>query len=487
MKFRTAPLLVLLVACGPDEHSGQTRAIDLPDGPEPSGGSGGSAGEGAGGDAGAGAVIVVPAGPPEISAMMPLSGPYGTEVRVQGENFGSAAAEGALLTLGSGASRELDPGSAPEIVSWNDTEIVFRFPFPLSGAVVVTTSQGTADAGDFEPSWIPGASLEAPEGVAAVSSIAPAPGTISAVLDTGPPMFVEFDGEAWSSSEISDGALRAETVRLYLEGSTLSAFALSAATSHEIIALDPADAFAATPSGVDATSIYTISGGHNGASVWFRETNSWSRARPAAGVWAVDKGPIADPNPSGSRHTQGTTDNGALFIGWAESTGDTLDDLGAVFIRQLPPESTTFNAKARSGIDVDDSVSSFTITPRGSAMVTRYCGTDKDPLGVTDDDLLCYAGLTPVGVQSTVKESATLRYGFHGNDPIAAYCSQSQGTRLVTGVGNGTSVAALDALPGEIVAWPCAPIVAIEADEDGELLVILEHDGALYSPRPRVP
>jgi hypothetical protein len=92
-----------------------------------------------------------------------------------------------------------------------------------------------------------------------------------------------------------------------------------------------------------------------------------------------------------------------------------------------------------------------------------------------------------VGVQSTVKESATLRYGFHGNDPIAAYCSQSQGTRLVTGVGNGTSVAALDALPGEIVAWPCAPIVAIEADEDGELLVILEHDGALYSPRPRVP
>ena len=143
--------------------------------------------------------------------MMPLSGPYGTEVRVVGTNLGSGARSDVTLTLGSDETRELNPDSTPESVSWTDTEIRFRFPFPLSGAVVVSTPEGTISAGEFEPDWVPGQSLAQAAAVNAVASIAHAPGTISAVLDSGPPKLVVFDGDSPSSTEIATADIRPDT------------------------------------------------------------------------------------------------------------------------------------------------------------------------------------------------------------------------------------------------------------------------------------
>jgi hypothetical protein len=353
--------------------------------------------------------------------------------------------------------------------------------------VVVDTPEGSVKAGDFEPDFLPGEPLTVPATVGAVATIAQAAGTISAVLDTGPPELVTFDGAAPISAAITDNTIRPDTIRLYRDGSDLQAFALSTATDREIVALDPSDAFAATASGVTTSADVRIAGGKAGAAVWFRTGNDWERARPSASVWAIDKGPIPDPNPSAARHTAAATADGSLFIGWAEDTGDVLDSVGAPFYRRLGADSSTFTGKTRAGIDVDDSVSSFALAGRGNGVVGQYCGTDIDPLGVSGDDLLCYANLLPNLVQSTIKETSSTRYGFDGTAPAAAYCHPSLGTRLITSVSAGTAVSTLNARPGDVVAWPCTRVVAFEVDDDGLPLVILQHDGALYSPRPRVP
>jgi hypothetical protein len=364
-----------------------------------------------------------------------------------------------------------------------------RFPFPLGKAeVTITTPEGSSVAGEFSPTWVPGPSYAVPKGTKSIASISNAPGTISAVVDTGPPKLVEFDGGEVGAREVSATNLRLETIRLYRDEDGLAAFALSTATNAEILSLDASDDFASTPTGVEVTGERVLAGGREGASLWFREGNDWSRVRPSDGTWAIDKTGIADPKPSGSKHAAATSSDGSLFIAWAETTGDLLDDLGAPYYRRLEPDATSFGGETRGGNDVDDSVSSLTLEGRGGGVVTRYCGTDVDPLGATSDELECYASLLPATLRQTRKESTSLRYAFAGNTRSVAYCSSSLGVRVVPDIGaGGKTTAELDQLPGEVVAWPCGAVTALEVDEDGEPLVILEYEGELYSPRPLVP
>jgi hypothetical protein len=484
-----APIVGLAFsACAPDDPSGITHRFDLPDASDKGNEGGASGAEGTGGEAGT-PVQVEPPGPPVVTDMSPLSGPYGTTIRIRGEDLGSLARDGVSITIGDDDGVVLDPTSAPEIVSWSESEIALRYPFPLSKAeLTVSTPEGSAVAGEFSPTWVPGPSLEIPEGVKSLASIAIASSNIAAVLDTGPPTYVEFDGEMVETREVSAENLRFETLRLYRGDDGLAGFALSTATDPEIMALDAPGDFASTPTSVEVTGERVLAGGREGASIWFRDGGAWSRARPGAGGWAIDKTGITDPMPSATKHTAGTASDGSLYVAWAEDTGDTLDDRGAAFFRRLTPDATSFLGKTRVGNDVDDSVSSLVLDTRGAGVVARYCGTDVDPLGATSKDVICYGALMPSGVRQTLKESTSLRYAFNGLDPAVAYCSPSSGVRLVPDIGTGAkSVAELDQLAGEVVAWPCGTIVAIEVDQDGEPLVILEHEGALYSPRPLVP
>jgi hypothetical protein len=60
--------------------------------------------------------------------------------------------------------------------------------------------------------------------------------------------------------------------------------------------------------------------------------------------------------------------------------------------------------------------------------------------------------------------------------------------RVVPSVGAGGNTGAkLDALAGDVVAWPCPNVLAVEVDPEGAPQLLLELDGQLYSPRPRLP
>jgi len=478
-------------ACGPSDDRGPVHRVYLDERPSPTAGAGGEAqATGAAGEAGeaAGAAPVEPLLPPVVTAMMPTSGPYGSELRIEGEGLGSAARPGVRLRLGADGAGELTPTSKPEIISWSEAQIRFRFPFPYEGRVVVETPEGEADAGEFEPTWAPGTPLDSVAKVASTAALASAPGVLAAVLNTGPPSLVVFDGAAWTRTTIAGKNLRADSIRLYLEDNALASFGLSTATAPEIVGLDPDRDFAQIASGVKVTADYRVAGGTDGAVVWSRAGNNWSRARPTSGAWAVDKGPIADPNPSGASHVAGALSDGTLFVGWGEDTGSALDDRGAAFHRRLLDGASAFEAKVRTGGDVDDAVSAITMSDRGGGLIVRYCGTDKDPLGATGNETLCYVALLPTGSKMTMNESASLRYAFGGEARVVAYCSSSQGLRFVPELGpGGATTAKLDALAGDVVAWPCPNIVALEVDPDGQPLILVEQDGQLYSPRPRVP
>lgn len=447
---------------------------------------------GAAGDMGgageAGAPVIMPPEPPKppvITGMKPLTGPYGTEVRITGTDLGSAARSGVNLLIGADGELELD-AERPEIVSWSETEIRFRFPFPYEGRVLLRTPQGEQVAGEFEPTWVAGPTIDSSAGVTSVASISEADGSIAAVLDTAPPSLVTFDGSDWLETAISGKNLRRDSIRLYLDGARLAAYALSTTTSPELIALDPQDDFAQTPSGVKVTTDYHAAGAPEGAALWWRTGNNWFRARPSAGVWATDKGPIGDPNTGGANHVAAAAADGSLFVGWSEDVGTTFDDLGAAYHRRLLPDSMAWQAKQKTGSDMEDAISSFTMLERGSGVVARYCGTNEDPFGVTGDDRLCYSALLPTGTKASVRETTTLRYGIGANVQAAVYCSD-QGLRLLPDLGSGgTTYAALDAIGGDVVAWPCPNVVALEIDAADEALLIVEAGGKLYGPRPRV-
>jgi hypothetical protein len=482
--------LGLYAACGPSEDQGPINRLYLDDGPSDAGraGNGATGGKsGVGGEAGAPAMVPPePPGPPSVSEMTPLSGAYGSLITIQGEWLGSAQREGVKLLIGADGQRELSPSSKPEIASWSESAITFRFPFPLEGKVVVETPEGTIEAGSFEPTYVPGPPLEAAEEVTSYGSIAHAPGVLSAIIATGTARLVSFDGEEWIDTTVSGTNLRRESLRLYAESNTLRAFGLSTATSPTIIELDPTDELSQASSGVKVTSDYVVAGGVDGATLWSRSTNAWTRYRPQDGVWTQDKGPIADPNPNGPDHVAGATSDGALYIGWSEDTGSITDDRGAPAHRFLAPTASAFAAKLRTGNEMDDEISSFTLSDRGRGLVATYCGTDEDPFNLSGNNYLCFAALLPATAKATLRETSSLRYGFGAESQVAAYCSASLGLRLLPAVGAGsTQASALDKIGGDVIAWPCPRVVAIEVDPDGEPLVLLEQEGKLYSPRPR--
>jgi hypothetical protein len=485
-------LLSLPWACGPEQHGGPVYKRALERAAVVAGaGAGASPASNpavAGGEGAAGAPVEPPLVPPMVTGMMPLSGPYGTEIRIQGEGLGSAARSDVRLLLGADGEGVLTPASAPEIVSWSENELRFRFPFPYEGSVVISTSLGDVAAGEFEPTWRPGPALESVSNVASIASVAHAPGALAVVLDTGPPGLVSCDGSEWAETAIPTSNLREASIRLYTEAGELRAFGLSIATQPVIVDLGPAEDFVPAPSSVIVTTNFHVAGGVEGAAVWFRD-GQWSRAVPSAGAWSIDKGPLNDAsNSQGKRHVASATLDGSLLLGWAEDVGTFTDDLGVAKHRLLPATSTTWAATATSGSELDDEISNLVMSDRGAGVVYKYCGTDADPFDLTDTDNLCYSALLPTGAKTTMPESNRLRYGFGPDAQIALYCSPKQGLRLIPKLGNGgKSTSELDTLAGDVVAWPCPNVVAVEVDPEGTPLIMVEQEGVLFSPRPRDP
>lgn len=432
----------------------------------------GSGGNTPNGDSGG--PVIIP--PPAVTQMTPELGPYGATVTVTGTNLGSADRAGVSLTL-AGAEDELALfPTDPEIVSWTENEISFRFPFPQSGEVAVHTPQGSEVAGAFEPDWEAGLGDNLGAGASVLAALAPDARTVMAAFDTSPVTIVRGDGANWDQTELDATGMRIETLRLFMPSTDeVLAFALSDADPPEIVtfALD-GTSWTATPSGVTTTTIFAMAGGPDGATIWSQTGTDWSRIRYAAGNWGIDKGPVADPNPTGSNHAAGATSDGSLYIAWDQDTGNFLDDMGAPFMQQLERNASTFTATFMAGNSVDDFVTSIELHDRGRGLLVYYCGSDQDPFGLSATGYKCYTAAHSNGgarLLSGLNLSETTAYGSSRNQVMIGFCD------------DGGVHAALDQTAGGPAAvWPCPTVDALEIDPNGQPVLLIRVGDRMYAP-----
>lgn len=425
----------------------------------------------------AGGPVVIPA--PQVAQMSPEAGPYGTIVSVSGVGLGSAARAGVSLTL-AGIEEEiaLFPTS-PEIIGWTESEISFYFPFPQSGAVTVHTPQGMDTAGSFEPDWDAGLSSTLGEGATALATIAPQLGTVVAAFDTTPVTLLNTDGVSWNESALDAAGMQIATLRLFVSDSDeLMAFALSDADPPEIVTFTPdGTTWTAAPSGVTVSNVFAVAGGPDGAVVWSQTGSDWSRVRHAAGAWSADKGPIADPNPTGSNHAAGATSDGSLYVAWDQDTGNFLDDMGAPFMQQLEENATSFTATFRAGNSVDDFVTSIELRDRGRGLLVYYCGSDVDPFGLSATGYQCYTASHSSGgarLLSGPNEHENARYGMARNQVMVGFCDDA-----------GLHVTLDPATPGPAAVWLCPTVDALEIDPNGQPVLLVRVGDQIYAPKPK--
>jgi hypothetical protein len=153
------------------------------------GGGGGTTGSGGGGVASSGGGSGATGGggsatPPTVtSSASPTSGPYGTMLTIVGSSFGASGTLQLASSIGpldvASSAFDLDAGEL-----WQDDRIMFRYPFPAEGNILVQASGGAANGGQFTPSWVPGVSVNQDQDdyTPFPYAVLAAPGTIAGIV-----------------------------------------------------------------------------------------------------------------------------------------------------------------------------------------------------------------------------------------------------------------------------------------------------------------
>lgn len=448
---RPATLMALLLALGCGNGGGVR------------GGSGGSGGS--------------PPGPPVVDELSPSDGPWGSVVTILGTDLGSTSSSAALRIGASGAELVLTPDDAPQgaIESWTENHVSFRVPFPAEGSVTLETSLGSAQAGEFTPTWAAGPNRAAGPATEVIASLAPEEGVLVVLLASGELLEI---GDAIVEKSVTAPEADLETAALYVSTSgEVEAVAFSKATPLELIHLAAdASGLSAVPTGITgAWQEALISGGY----AWLRDETGWSRASPKSGAWTIDVGPIGDPAPSGGLRAAAATSDGALHVVWNVETGDLFDDLEAPFMASVPAGGSDFGGAKQAGNSLDDYLTVLELEGRGAGMRLYWCGSDVDPVLGTPRESACdtlYVSSGGTSVEPKFKEDDQSRFVFTESLVGAAFCGADGALELTT-----------DTLAesGEPAIWPCPRLLAAEIDPAGWFLPLIVHDDRLYSPRKR--
>jgi hypothetical protein len=447
-------------------------------------GLGGTTGNASNGGSRTGGTGGVPASypAPEIDALQPASGPYGTAVTITGKGLGNADLAGFTLAVGNQGEVELTPDS-DEVVSWSDEEIVFRYPFPAEGAVALEGPKGDALAGEFAPTWHIAQQLETAPAATVIASISPEPDRIVMLFDTMPLTLLDVGADGVVEHAVTASDVETTSLRLYLNATKqLEAVGVSTGAEPVIVHLQSMDGdLVAVPTALQLMATeYGVAGGSEGAAVWMRRAGGWQRARPSAGVWKLDKGPIADPDPSAPDRASGASSDGSLYVAHSVDAGSLFDDMEAPVMKRLAPTASAFGGSTSAGGAVDDYVTSLELRSSGDGLVVRVCGSDVDPFGLSGTDNYCYDSLhAPSGAQlSRVPVNAKASaHAFTHERAVAAYCSSEQSWIIRTDL---DAAAAPEPSPGEIVLYPCPEAIALEVSGDGDYLPVVRYQQRTY-------
>lgn len=420
--------------------------------------------------------------PPKVEDMSPEVGAYGTRVTVLGSWLGSSSRVGSMLVLAAdGGDLVLEPNSEA-VESWSEERIVFRYPFPAAGAVSLETAEGNTEVGDFAPTWRILRKVENAPAASVVSSISTQAGSISMLLEGTPPSLLEISASGVSTHDVTLNGGVAATIRLYSsEAGALEGVGISNQATPELVHFgNDAGALVGTSTGIplDATN-YVLSGGTDGAAVWMLQSSGWMRARPTSSGWAVDKGPITDPQAGLPDHAVGTSSDGSLYVAWSVDAGNFLDDMERPLLRRLPGAAAAWSTNATGGTSVDDYVTGLQFLDKGRGVILRYCGSDVDPFGLSGTDYYCFDALHAQGGGSILGvpvDSTNSRHAFSADHAVAGYCDGDRTFRLRS---DDDPVSETEP-PGEAVVYPCQATFALEIDPDGDFVPVIRSGSTLY-------
>ncbi len=423
--------------------------------------------------------------PPVITSVSPLSGDYGTEVTIAGDNLDEASAVLSLATPTDPLELRMPAQGAqptPEsvIVKWTKSEIVFKYPFPAEGATRVATKSGQADGGTFEPSWRPGSPLSGVfsrrEWLAAAS---PSPGKLVAMFDgaTGPLVVVaDANGTVTSKPFARGGTLIFHASLWVMPGGTVDGVFAAQGTLWTIT--DAAGAATTASTGVAAT---IVAGGmdDNGPYAWIGGGSTLVRVR--APSWESTGETVGDPTPANAPgRSLAVGPDHSLYAGWGVNTTGSFplyDHEAHPVTRRLRPGQTTFDAQRTLGGGADDVMAwtRFRAGPEGR-VASYYCANDTgvfSPSAVWD----CgegYVGGAPVPSGAEIRDYVV---GWNDSTSFATMCERAT-AKLKVGPEGQTA-------EQEAILFPCPHVAAVTVDESGQGLFVAWAGKHLYAPRKR--
>jgi hypothetical protein len=282
------------------------------------------------------------AGGPIVTSLTPDAGLWGSEVTITGESFGGPG-------MGSRVSFPGSVGANGFVVdTWTDTQILGRVAFPATGAIVVTTRAGEAQAGAFTTTapWQPSAPLDVTQPIAGL------------VLSTGDTVALYRDYELANQvtlavfSGASAGVYQVAGVDSPMDGSSPVLARLVESDDHapEVIATRSdgsvaafqlqGSALVATATGLSGT-IVAAARDATGLYAWIATANGLSRARPGS-PWTIDRGPFAT--------TYALLDGAAAADGtlWIAVSEPAMPNGAYIALQTLAPTATQLSQPERA-------------------------------------------------------------------------------------------------------------------------------------------
>ena len=273
--------------------------------------------------------------------MTPLTGYWGTEVTIDGENFGAVAGTGSVQVAGTGANGFV-------LDTWNDTEITGRIAFPATGMFSIQTGNGEVDAWPFttmDP-YVPSSSLDVSQ---LVEALAVSTGDVAGLYQeyelTNEPTLAVFSGSAAGAYPIDDlvdtATPSAPMIARLVEADDQTPEVIATKPDGTIAAFAiQGSSIAATATGLTGT-VVAAARDATGVYAWIATASGVERVRPGA-PWTVDRGPFvpADAPLDGAIAADGT-----LWIAVSEPAGT---NLAYVSLQVLSPAASAFSALERA-------------------------------------------------------------------------------------------------------------------------------------------
>lgn len=230
---------------------------------------------------------------PIVSALAPQTGPWGTQVTIDGANFGPATGTGVVAFAGSvGANGFV-------VDTWDDREIRGRVAFPATGEMTVQTRAGQGSAGTFTTTapWSPSAPIDVAKPIAGL------------VLSTGKSVGLFHEYELGNHATLAvfgggnAGAYLLDEVIDPLDASARVVARLVEADDHTPAVIATRRDRSVVLFGVHAAALTTTATGlvgdvvaagrdATGLYAWIATAAGLARARPGA-TWTIDRGPFA--------------------------------------------------------------------------------------------------------------------------------------------------------------------------------------------------